>query len=80
MPNLRIFEPYLENTIFIFEIFKFVLLDWNFKKTIVTFEISTLEFRLNPKFHEKIKILKFGTKNILFGDFRAGIWKKYCHI
>ena len=28
----------------------------------------------------KKKILKFGTKNALFGYFWAGIWKYYCHV
>ena len=29
------------------------------------------------KFRSKIKIFKFGTKNALFGYFRAGILKDY---
>ena len=32
------------------------------------------------KFREKMKIPKFGTKNVLFAYFWAGIWKQYCHI
>ena len=32
------------------------------------------------KFRAKIRILKFGIKNVLFGYFWAGMWKQYCHI
>ena len=34
----------------------------------------------NCKVWCKIKILKLGTKNVWFGYFLDGIWKKYCHI
>ena len=33
---------------------------------------------LNAKFYKKMP--KFGTNNVLFGYFGAGIWKQYCHI
>ena len=38
--------------------------------------------RISPiaKFHEKLKMPKFGTKNALFVYFLVGIWKKYCLI
>ena len=45
-----------------------------FWKTIVIFEISTLEFALLQSFVQKIKILKFGKK------FGTGTWKYCCHI
>ena len=51
-----------------------------FLKAIVIFEISTLAFTLLQSFVQKIKILKFGTKNVRFLYFGAGIWKYYCHI
>ena len=41
-----------------------------FENTIITFEISALEFQ---NFGAKMKILKFGTKNALFEYFWAGI-------
>ena len=44
----------------------------NFEKTIVIFEISTLEFALLQSL-VKIKFLKFGTKFALFKYFWAGI-------
>ena len=37
-----------------------------FRKTIVIFEISTLDFALLQSFREKIKILKFGSKKARF--------------
>ena len=49
-------------------------------KTIVIFEISTLEFALLQSFVKKMKILKCGTKHVIFPYFVAGIWKYYCHI
>ena len=42
--------------------------------------MSTLEFPLLQSFVQKIKILKFGTKNIRFLYFEDGIWKWYCPI
>ena len=42
--------------------------------------MSTLEFPLLQSFVQKIKILKFRTKNIRFPYFEDGIWKWYCHI
>ena len=39
------------------------------KKTIVIFEISTLEFF----FHKKMNMSKSGTKNALLGYFWAGV-------
>ena len=50
-----------------------------FWKTIVIFEISTLEFALLQSF-KKIKSFKFGIKNARFACFRVGIWIHYCHI
>ena len=44
------------------------------------FEISTLEFALWQGFVQKIKILKFGAKNVRFWYFLTGSWKLYCHI
>ena len=49
-------------------------------KTIVIFEISTLEFALLQSFVKKMKILKCGTKHVICPYFVAGIWKYYCHI
>ena len=40
-----------------------------FEKTIVIFEISTLEFTYGQDFVKKPKMSKFGTKNALFGYF-----------
>ena len=52
-----------------------------FRKTIVIFEISTLEFvNLQNFTKKKTKMPKFGTKNASFGYFWGGIWKQYCHI
>ena len=51
-----------------------------FWKTIVIFEISTLEFSLLESFVQKKKSIKFGTKNARSLYFGAGIWKYYCHI
>ena len=50
------------------------------KKTIVPFEISTLEFFLIAKFSEKTKMSNFGTKNALLGYFWVTISKNYCYI
>ena len=41
---------------------------------------STLSNLSDFKVWCKIRILKFLTKNALFGYFWVGIWKKYCHI
>ena len=49
-------------------------------KTIVIFEISTLEFALLQSFVKKIKIRKCGIKHVIFPYFVAGISKYYCHI
>ena len=58
-----------------------------FQKTIVIFEISTLEFVRFQNFVKKWKCLnlgkkmpKFGTKYALFGYFWIRILKNYCHI
>ena len=50
-----------------------------FENNIVMFEIiiSTLS---NCKISRKMKMPKFGTKNVLFGYFEARILKNYCHI
>ena len=49
-------------------------------KTIIIYEISTLECALLQSFVQKIKILKFGIKNVRFLYFGAGIWKYYFYI
>ena len=47
---------------------------WVFlRKTIIIYEISTLECALLQSFVQKIKILKFGIKNVRFLYFGAGI-------
>ena len=51
-----------------------------FRKFIVIFATSALEFALLQSLVQKIKILKFGTKNARFPYFEAEIWKYYCHI
>ena len=56
----------------------FGCLGQQFWKTIVIFEISTLEFC--KVLCKKIKILIFGTKNARFAYFGTRIWKYYCHI
>ena len=53
MSNLRILGLWFENAIAMLETLEFVLLDWNFKKTIFTFEISTREFVLFQNFMKK---------------------------
>ena len=49
-------------------------------KNIVIFEANALNFALLQNLVQKIKILKFGTKNTRFPYFGAGISKYYCHI
>ena len=51
-----------------------IFLGYNFKKSIVIFEISSL------KYCEKTKIPKFGMKNALFVFFWGRIQKNNCHI
>ena len=51
-----------------------------FRKIIVIFAVSFLEFASLQSLMQKIEILKFGTKSVRFPSFRAGIWKCYCHI
>ena len=51
-----------------------------FRKIIVIFAVSVLEFASLQSLMQKIKILKLGTKSVRFPPFRAGIWKSYCHI
>ena len=48
------------------------IVELEFENTIVIFEISVLEIFLLQSLVPK-KILKFGTKNALFGYFYAGI-------
>ena len=50
-----------------------------FDNTIVIWN-PRLQICLIAKFGTKIKIIKFGIKNALFGFILAGIWKQYCHI
>ena len=56
------------------------IFDQEFQKNFAIFEISALKLALLQNLVQKIKILKFGTKNALFGYFWARIWKWYCHI
>ena len=52
-----------------------------FENNIVIFEIGTLEFVKFQNLAKKTtKMLKFGTKNVLFGYFWAGALENYCHI
>ena len=44
-----------------------------FEKSIAEFAISTVEFVKLRNFVKNMKMLKFGTKNVLFGYFWAGI-------
>ena len=48
------------------------ILGLEFQNIIVIFEISILKFVLFQSLVQKEKILKFGTKNALFGYFWAG--------
>ena len=43
------------------------------------FEKPYPEFALFPSLVQKVKILKFGTKNAWFPYFETGIWKYCCH-
>ena len=47
----------------------------DFENIVVIFRISALKICLVAKFSAKINILKFGTKNALFGYFWAYILK-----
>ena len=51
-----------------------------FENNIVIFEIGTLEFVKFQNLAKKTKMLKFGTKNVLFGYFWARTLENYCHI
>ena len=52
-----------------------------FRKTIVTFKISTLEsVRILSFDTKKKKNFKFESKIVLFGYFRAVVLKSYCHM
>ena len=52
----------------------------DFKKAIVIFEISTLEFVYLQIFVKKQKCLNLGTKMPYLGIFGLAFKKKYCHI
>ena len=56
------------------------IFELEFEKGIFIFEINTRKIFLKAKFRVKTKILKSRTKNPLFGNLWAGIWKYYCHI
>ena len=56
----------------------FVLLP--FSKKLLSCLNQDLRICLNAKFREKMKMPKFGTKNVLFGYFWTGIFKNFCHI
>ena len=71
MQKLEFLNSELKNALF-------GCLGQQFWKTIVIFEISTLEFC--KVLCKKIKILIFGTKNARFAYFGTRIWKYYCHI
>ena len=60
MPDLGIFDQ---------KFFIWVFWSINFKKTIVTFEISTLQICQFVKYNGKTKMAKFGTKNAFFVYF-----------
>ena len=45
------------------------------EKTIAILEINTLEFSQISKLHTKVKILKFRTKDSLFGYFGQRLWE-----
>ena len=57
-----------------------VTLGKNFRKLIVIFEISILNFVYLQDFEKKTKMPRLETKNAWFGYFCTGIWKQYCHI
>ena len=59
------------------------ILGLKFKKTWQYENIWNQQPRIyqSAKYCEKMKMLKFGTKNVFFGYFfGVGIWKQYCHI
>ena len=56
------------------------ILGLEFENYILIFEISTLKFVYLQNFVKKMKMSKFGTKNVLFGYFWARTLKNYCHI
>ena len=57
-----------------------VFLGWN-SKTILSYLKSAPSSLSNCEISgKKPKIVKFGTKNVLFGYFCARIWKQYCQI
>ena len=56
------------------------IFELEFQKTMVIFEISTLEFAKMWNFKKKWKCLNLGPKNVLFGYFWTGVFKGYYHI
>ena len=64
--------------------FKNVILSYlfycHFQKSFCHVWNQNLRICLNAKFREKMKMPKFGTKNVLFGYFWTRIFKNFCHI
>ena len=56
------------------------ILDWTFKKTIVIFETSAVEFFYLQNFVRKRKYLNLETKIPSLGSFWLEFSKNYCHI
>ena len=56
------------------------ILDWTFKKTIVIFETSAVEFFYLQNFVRKRKYLNLETKIPYLGSFWLEFSKSYCHI
>ena len=57
-----------------------LILGNKFRKPIVIFEISILNFVYLQNFAKKTKIFILETKIAWFGYFWTGIWKQYCNI
>ena len=66
MPDLGIFDQ---------KCLIWIFLGYNFKRTIVIFEISNLWTFPIAKYCEIMKMLKFGTKSALSGYFLLEFWK-----
>ena len=57
-----------------------VFLSYNFRKAIVVFEISTLEFVQMQSFLQNRKTLNLGSTMLYFGIFKLEFEKNYCYI